>query len=80
MALEEVRTLSAFSRLSSAVRIAQRTGSITGQSTWGTGLTAGAGWSAGETWFLQVVYRDPLAGLCGVGFNATQGVQITFTP
>jgi len=38
------------------------------------------GWiHAGETWYFQRWYRDPL-GPCGSGFNLTNGLGLTFVP
>jgi len=44
-------------------------------------VSAGAGWTPGQTGLLQVYYRDPVGGPCGSsGFNTTNGYELTFAP
>ncbi|TDJ79553.1 MAG: hypothetical protein E2O39_00815 [Planctomycetota bacterium] len=44
------------------------------------GLLPAAGHiAAGDTWYFQYWYRDPV-GPCGTGFNLTNGIGITFAP
>ena len=50
-----------------------------GAATWGPGLNALGGWSAGQTQRFQAWYRDP-SGPCATGFNLSHGVEVTFQP
>lgn len=52
----------------------------TGGATWGPGLGAIGGWSAGQTRLFQAWYRDTLGSPCGTGNNLSQAVSVTFTP
>ncbi len=61
-------------------RLAIRVLDGAGAASWGPGLAAQAGWSAGAVRDLQVWYRDPGAGPCGSGFNLSNGYEVTFTP
>ncbi len=51
-----------------------------GASTWGPGLAAAWGWSAGDLLELQVWYRDPNGGPCGSGYNLSNGYELTLQP
>jgi hypothetical protein len=44
------------------------------------GLAAQFGWSAGETHYFQVWYRDPNASPCGAHYNTTNALAVSFTP
>jgi hypothetical protein len=50
-----------------------------GNASWGPGLAAQGGWSAGDLRRFQVGFRDP-ANACGNSFNLTQGVEVRFGP
>jgi len=50
-----------------------------GSASWGPGLVAQGAWSAGETRYLQVWYRDS-SGPCGAGFNVSSGVEVRLIP
>jgi hypothetical protein len=50
-----------------------------GSSTWGPGLAAFGGWSAGTTQNFQAWYRNN-AGPCGSGYNLSSARSITFAP
>jgi hypothetical protein len=63
------------------VRLGVDTPDTQGDASWGPGLAATGGWSAGDTRRFQAWYRDPGAGSpCGAGFNLSQGLEVTFTP
>ncbi len=47
---------------------------------WGPGLAAKGGWSAGDTRYFQVWYRDPSIGPCNGDFNLTHGLEVVFQP
>ena len=61
------------------VRLGVVTPDANGDASWGPGLGATGGWSAGDTRFFQVWYRDP-GGPCASGFNLTNGLEVTFGP
>jgi hypothetical protein len=50
-----------------------------GSATWGPGLAAFGGWTAGGTFNFQAWYRNN-AGPCGSGFNLSSARSITFLP
>ena len=50
-----------------------------GMASWGPGLATSFSWSSGETRTFQIWYRDT-NGLCGSGFNLTNGLEVTLTP
>lgn len=50
-----------------------------GAATWGPGLAASGGWSAGLTENFQATYRNH-GGPCGSGFNLSSARSITFVP
>jgi len=62
------------------VRLGVRVPDANGSASWGPGLGAAGGWSAGDTRYFQAWYRDPSGGPCGAGFNLSNGVEVTFTP
>ncbi len=41
-------------------------------------LPSGVSIEAGETWYFQLLFRDPAAG--GTGFNTSDALQVTFCP
>ncbi len=45
----------------------------------GPDLSVTGGWSAGDTRWFQVQYRN-IGGACGSGFNLTNALGVTFTP
>jgi hypothetical protein len=49
-----------------------------GAASWGPGLGAAGGWTAGDTRYFQLWYRDSIGSPCGIGFNLTNGVALTF--
>jgi len=53
---------------------------IFGEATWGPGLIAAAGWSAGMTQHFQIWYRDPINSPCGNPFNTTNAIRAVLTP
>jgi hypothetical protein len=61
------------------VRLGLKSSSSTGYVAWGPGLNGGY-WSAGQTWYYQVWYRDPTFTGCSPAktTNLTNGVQVTF--
>ncbi len=61
------------------LRMGVRQPDAAGTAQWGPGLVAQAGWSAGDTRYLQVWYRDP-QGLCGSAFNMSNGLSVRFQP
>jgi hypothetical protein len=61
-------------------RHAVRLPDAAGGATWGPGLLALAGWSAGATREFQVWYRDSLAGPCSTGFNLSQALELVLLP
>jgi hypothetical protein len=62
------------------VRLGVRAPDAAGGALWGPALIQSGGWSAGDTRFLQVWYRDPAGGPCAAGFNLTNGVRVTLVP
>lgn len=64
----------------SVIRFAARVADSLGNASWGPGLGATGGWSAGQTRRFQTWYRDPVGGPCGNGTNLTNGYQMTFSP
>ena len=62
----------------SVVRLDVRIPDAIGLATWGPGLIASAGWSAGETRYLQVWYRDVANSPCNSAFNLTNGLAVVF--
>ncbi|MCB9913534.1 MAG: hypothetical protein H6828_00125 [Planctomycetes bacterium] len=64
----------------SVVRLGVRVPNASGQATWGPGLAASGGWSAGDTRHFQGWYRDPSGSPCGSAFNLTHGVTVVMTP
>ncbi len=50
-----------------------------GIASWGPGLLAAGGWSAGQTRRFQVWYEDP-GGPCGTGHNQSNAYEVTFLP
>ncbi|MFT7670436.1 MAG: hypothetical protein ACI8X5_003145 [Planctomycetota bacterium] len=59
-------------------RLAVKITDAGGSATWGAGQNAGGIWSAGETRYFQVWYRDPQSGPCGSGFNVSNVYQVLF--
>jgi len=51
-----------------------------GSATWGPGLAATGGWSAGDERFFQGWYRDVNGTPCGEEFNLTSAVGLSFSP
>jgi hypothetical protein len=61
-------------------RLGIRTAGGFGSAEWGPGLALAHGFSAGETQYFQVWYRDHSDSSCGETFNTTSAVQVTFDP
>ncbi len=59
-------------------RLGVRTPSAAGTAIWGPSLSLLGGWSAGDTRYFQVWYRDPAGGSCASGFNLSNGLELTF--
>jgi len=62
----------------SLVRLGIQFADPVGFAEWGPGHVGALGVQAGDTRYFQVWYRNN-AGPCGLGFNLTNGVQVTFT-
>jgi hypothetical protein len=62
----------------SVIRLQVKMASPSGVSQTTTDLIAKGGISAGHIRYYQLWYRDPPSGLCGSGFNLTNGVKVTF--
>lgn len=61
-------------------RYSVRISDATGNASWIGGLGATGGWSAGDTRYFQVWYRDAVGtGPCGTGFNLSNGIEVQFT-
>ena len=63
----------------SLVRFPPRSSSSSGTATFGPGLAASGGWTAGRTENFQAWYRDN-GGPCGSGINLSSARAMTFTP
>lgn len=61
------------------VRLGVRQPDAGGHASWGPGMGASGGWSAGETKRFQVWYRDPSGSPCGGVFNLSSGLEVAFT-
>jgi hypothetical protein len=59
-------------------RLGVRTSDALGLASWGSGLSALGYWSAGDTRYFQVWFRDP-TGPCGNLTNLSSALAITFT-
>ena len=62
------------------IRLGVQTPGGGGTASWGPGLVGGTGYAAGDTRYFQVWYRDPSGSPCGLAFNLTNGVELTFAP
>jgi len=62
------------------LRVGARIPDAGGGASWGPGLCAQGGWSAGDVRRFQVWYRDPAGGPCVSGFNLTNGNELAFAP
>lgn len=63
------------------VRLGTMTPDANGEASWGPGLAAQGGWSAGDVRRFQAWYRDPAgSGVCGSAFNLSHGSEVTFVP
>jgi hypothetical protein len=51
-----------------------------GAADWGPGLAPVGGWLAGDTRYFQAWYRDTNNSPCGLNFNLSHGVALTFVP
>lgn len=58
-------------------RLAVKITDAGGSANWGPGQNAGH-WSAGDTRYFQIWFRDPSNGPCGSGFNVSNGYAVTF--
>ena len=63
----------------SVQRLGVHTATPGGSASWGPGLLATGGWSAGDTLRFQLWYRDP-AGPCSSGFNLSDALELTLVP
>lgn len=61
-------------------RLGVQPADASGSATWGPGLVAAGGWTAGDVRYFQGWYRDPSGGPCGTGFNLSNGVEVVFQP
>lgn len=59
-------------------RLGIRVPGSTGTATWGPGLGASGGWTAGQSRSFQVWYRDVATGPCGNAFNLSNGYTVSF--
>ena len=50
-----------------------------GNASWGPGLGTTIGWTAGETRYVQIWYRD-VPGPCGSGFNTSSALEVVLAP
>ncbi|MCP3916421.1 MAG: hypothetical protein GY711_12760 [bacterium] len=62
------------------VRLSLQLSDGAGNMSFGPGLGAIGGWGMGETLPFQVFYRDLLSSPCSTGFNASNGMMVTFEP
>lgn len=61
-------------------RIGVQTSDFNYAATWDLSLGASAPWSAGQSSYFQVWYRNTVGGPCGNGFNLTNAVEVEFVP
>lgn len=59
-------------------RLGVRFPSGLGQASWGPGLGAAGGWTAGDVRYFQAWYRNPSGSPCGTNFNLSHGVEVVF--
>lgn len=63
----------------SLTRLAARAADASGGAVFGPNLASTGGWSAGDTRFFQVAYRDP-HGPCGGTVGTTSALALSFVP
>lgn len=61
-----------------SIRLGVRFMDGSGDATWGPGLAALGGFSAGTIRHFQVWYRDPVISVCGNGSNLTNALTVTY--
>lgn len=59
-------------------RLGVRSGDVNGSASWGPGLSSLGYWSAGDTRYFQVWFRDS-GGPCGSATNMSSALAVTFT-
>lgn len=62
------------------VRLEVRVASSEGHASTTAAIAATGGTQAGEVKRYQLWYRDPVQGMCGAGFNLTNGLELAWTP
>jgi hypothetical protein len=62
----------------SVVRLGVQVPDGGGAASWAAGMQPAGGWTAGDTRYFQLWYRDPSGSPCGNGYNLSNGVGLTF--
>ena len=53
--------------------------SVSGTANWGSSTLSGANFTPGQTVMFQLIYRDPVGGICGTQYNTSAAYEVLFT-